>query len=202
MINDSFKSFFLQEEKQNRYKHLLVEMPTLVKGGEIGYISSEREHQTNIKYIKDTGGRHIDDVTIDNVLFEVWRTQDNYDEVCLVFINDSHIHARIEFSILTEKDIKMSFIWQWKYSRGLMQKIYVQYLLNHFQTITSDKELTLKAFSFYEKLCMASGETYSFSIYDEKQNMVITTIHDCNELQKYFGEQEEYSNYRFKLTKT
>lgn len=177
---------------------LLLEMPQMIKS-DVGFINSDKSNDINTQYVKRHWSSKGTEV-IGNRKVNIYETDKDGADKSVAFIDENGYYiGLVEFDFL-EDGIQMVYIWQKKPFKDFILNVFLEYLLPKYETILSDKSQTVLAFNFYNKLRYFLPNNIIFSILDKKNKTEILV--DPNEnLEKYYGEDEDFENYVFKISK-
>ena len=129
----------------------------------------------------------------------------NEDENIYSLLNDKKpfIHGQYAFKRIDAHTIENSYLWNFKWDKGLIRMFFDQHILKQEKTVLSDETQTDKGFNFWKYLFreyVDRKKSHKMSVMDLKKGKYVKNIQKESDLDGFFKDTRA-DNYRFVLEK-
>jgi hypothetical protein len=195
---DSFSKCL--EKTENQYISLISEMSLRLHTDQ-DILNDKKQNQLQFDYITSNGDL-IEEMVSDGTTFNVYNYP-GHAQRSLGFTYSFLVAAIIEFDNISHNIIQISYTNAHQSFRGLMSKIMIDYLLNHYDEIISDNVQTERAYRFYKLLAhklYSFKNDYNIYIFNDvtKEELLVT---DPDQMDITYGDDVGHFNYRYIIKK-
>jgi hypothetical protein len=191
----NFKEFYhkRQQEIEDQQRQLMQEMSIRIDDDDFSILSKSAFDPKIVRFYQ-TDGKFQETVKLGGKSFDVYNWQ-NY----LVFISEEpYVAAMIGFYKYPNKEIHMFSIDRASGFVNLMEYIFVDYLLERYDTIESDNVHTQKGFWFYQKLAGKKDIHNKYEFYIKGPDG-LKVVNSSKDMESTYGYDDEKLGYTYVL---